>query len=153
MGGGVFSMSGAERERAHLVRHAIEGHLSQREASQRLGIGVGQFKRLVRNWRACGDAGLVSRQRGRPSHRRMADDLRARICALLKEKYADFGATLAAEKLEELDQIQCFRRDGAAAADRSWPVATEEAACETGVPTAPAPPTVGRTAPDRRQSA
>ena len=36
----------------------------------------------------------------------MADDLRARICALLKEKYADFGATLAAEKLEELDQIQ-----------------------------------------------
>ena len=65
-----------------------------------------QFKRLVRNWRACGDAGLVSRQRGRPSHRRMADDLRTWICALLKEKYADFGATLAAEKLEELDQIQ-----------------------------------------------
>jgi transposase len=106
MAGGVISMSVAERERAHLVRAAIEGHLSQRQASERLGIGVRQFKRLVRAWRALGDAGVVSRQRGRPSHRRMADDLRARIGSLLAEKYADFGATLAAEKLAELDRIQ-----------------------------------------------
>lgn len=103
MVGGVISMSGEERDRAFLVRQAIEGRLSQREASERLGIGVRQFKRVVRSWRAEGDAGLVSRQRGRPSHRRMADDVRERICALLKEKYADFGATLAAEKLAELD--------------------------------------------------
>jgi transposase len=99
-------MSGEERDRAFLVLQAIEGRLSQREASERLGIGVRQFKRLVRNWRSGGDAGLVSRQRGRPSHRRMAGDLRERICALLKEKYADFGATLAAEKLAELDRIK-----------------------------------------------
>lgn len=65
-----------------------------------------QFKRLVRNWRAEGDAGLVSRQRGRPSHRRLPDALRLRISGLLREKYPDFGATLAAEKLEELDQIK-----------------------------------------------
>lgn len=106
MVGGVVSMSGEERERAFVVRQAIEGRLSQREASERLGIGVRQFKRLVRNWRVGGDGGLVSRQRGRPSHRRMAEDLRERICALLKEKYADFGATLAAEKLAELDRIK-----------------------------------------------
>jgi hypothetical protein len=48
----------------------------------------------------------VSRQRGRPSHRRMNEALRARIGGLLKEKYADFGATLATEKLLELDGIQ-----------------------------------------------
>lgn len=106
MVGGVISMSGAERERAHLVRQAIEGHLSQREASERLGIGVRQFKRVVHAWRTHGDAGLVSRQRGRPSHRRLPDDLRTRISALLREKYADFGATLAAEKLRELDRIK-----------------------------------------------
>ena len=106
MVGGVVSMSGEERDRAFVVRQAIEGRLSQREASERLGLGVRQFKRLVRNWRSGGDAGLVSRQRGRPSHRRMANALRGRICALLKEKYADFGATLAAEKLAELDRIE-----------------------------------------------
>ena len=103
---GVLAMSGVERDRAFLVCQATEGRLSQREASERLGLSVRQFKRLVRAWRAGGDAGLVSRQRGRASPRRMADDLRERICALLKEKYAGFGATLAAEKLDELDRIK-----------------------------------------------
>src|SRR5271166_2128506 len=88
MVGGVVCMSGKERERAFLVRRAVEGGLSQREASERLGLGVRQFKRLVRGWRAEGDAGLVSRQRGRPSHRRMSEALRARISGLLTEKYA-----------------------------------------------------------------
>jgi transposase len=106
MVGGVLSMSGEERERAFLVRQAVEGRLSQREASERLGIGVRQFKRLVRSWRSGGDAALVSRQRGRPSHRRLADDVRLRIAGLLRDKYADFGATLAAEKLAELDRIK-----------------------------------------------
>jgi transposase len=98
-------MSGKERERAFLVRRAVEGGLSQREASERLGLGVRQFKRLVRAWRADGDAGLVSHQRGGPSHRRMSETLRGRISGLLKAKYADFGATLASEKLLELDHI------------------------------------------------
>ena len=80
-------MSGSERERACLVRQAVEGRLGQREASERLGIGVRQFKRLVRCWRCDGDAGLVSRQRGRPSHRRMSEALRDRFGGLLKEKY------------------------------------------------------------------
>ena len=88
------------------MRQALEGLLSQREASERLGISVRQFKRLVRAWRSDGDAGLVSRQRGRPSHRRMSEALRSRIGGLLKEKYADFGATLASEKLLELDGIK-----------------------------------------------
>jgi hypothetical protein len=40
MVGGVVSMSGKERERAFLVRQAVAGGLSQREASERPGIGV-----------------------------------------------------------------------------------------------------------------
>ncbi len=101
---GLF-MSDGERERAYLVRRTLEGCLGQREASERLGIGVRQFKRLVHRLRAWGDAGVVSRQRGRPSNNRLAPTLRAGIAALLKEKYADFGPTLAAEKLYELEGI------------------------------------------------
>lgn len=66
-------MSGRERDRAFVVRQCVEGLLSQLEASERLGIGVRQVKRLVRAWRRDGDAGLVSRHRGRPSPRRMND--------------------------------------------------------------------------------
>lgn len=94
-------MSSAERERSFVVRQCVEGRLSQREASERLGVGVRQLKRLVRRWRRDGDAGLISRQRGRPSHRRMPEALRARLGTLLQEHYADFGPTLAAEKLLE----------------------------------------------------
>lgn len=106
MAEGMLLMSGKERERAHVVRQCVEGGLSQREASERLGIGVRQVKRLVRAWRADGDGGLVSRQRGRPSHRRMGAALRARIVARLTEAYPDFGPTLAAEKLFERDGIR-----------------------------------------------
>src|SRR5882757_5301839 len=102
---GVLEMSADERDRSHLVRLCVEGGLGQREASERLGIGVRQFKRLVRAWRQDGDAGLVSRQRGRPSNRRLNDVRRAEVVALLKDKYAGFGATLASEKLLGLDGI------------------------------------------------
>jgi transposase len=103
---GVLSMSVAERERSYLVRAYLEHRLCQREASERLGIGVRQFKRLVRSWKAEGDAGLVSRQRGRRSNRRLNEDLRSRITELLRDKYAGFGATLASEKLLELEGIK-----------------------------------------------
>ena len=98
---GALLMSRSERERLHVVRQAAGGRLGQREASERLGIGIRQFKRLVRSWRREGDAGLVSRRRGRVSPNRLAEDRRGRIAELLRDKYVDFGPTLAAEKLLE----------------------------------------------------
>ena len=106
MADGVVSMSVEERDRSHLVRAYLEHRVCQRVASERLGISVRQFKRLVRWWKQAGDAGLVSRQRGRPSNNRLADDVRARISGLLRDKYPDFGPTLAAEKLVELEGIK-----------------------------------------------
>jgi transposase len=98
-------MSIVERERSHLVRQTRAKQLSQRQASERLGIGVRQFKRLVRSWRQHGDAGLVSRQRGIPSNNRLSPSERERIAELLRDKYADFGPTLAVEKLLEREAI------------------------------------------------
>ncbi|MGC8469725.1 MAG: ISNCY family transposase, partial [Acetobacteraceae bacterium] len=102
-------MSVSERDRAHIVRQAVEHSLSQREGAERLGIGIRQFKRLVRSWRQAGDAGLVSRQRGGPSHNRLEEEQRERIAELLRESYADFGPTLAAEKLKEREGIRVSR--------------------------------------------
>jgi transposase len=107
---GTFLMSAVERERAFVVRQVVAGRLTQREGAERLSLSVRQVKRLVRAWRGSGDAGLVSRQRGRVSPRRLAGPLRARIEVLLQDKYPDFGATLAAEKLVELDGI-CVSRE------------------------------------------
>lgn len=102
-------MSAEERERSHLIRRTVEGSLSQREAAERLGISQCQFKRLVRMWKDQGDAGLVSRQRVRSAHNRLPEATRLQIERLLSEVYADFGPTLAAEKLAEWDGIVVSR--------------------------------------------
>ena len=60
---GFLLMSGDERERSHLIRETVERKLRQREAAERLGVSLRQFKRLVRAWKQDGDAGLISRQR------------------------------------------------------------------------------------------
>jgi len=109
MAEGDLVMSVSERDRAHVVRQVLEHRLSQREASERLGISVRQVKRLLRAWRRQGDAGLVSRQRGRASHNRLPETLRTQVMALLRDKYPDFGPTLAAEKLLELDGVKVSR--------------------------------------------
>ncbi|HEX4301864.1 MAG TPA: ISNCY family transposase, partial [Rhizomicrobium sp.] len=102
-------MSASERERSHVMRALSKGALQQREAAERLGLGVRQVKRLLRAWRVRGDAGLISRQRGRVSPRRLEASKRARIEELLRGKYPDFGATLAAEKLREREGIEVCR--------------------------------------------
>jgi hypothetical protein len=102
-------MSAAERARLAVVRAVSEGHLLQREGADRLGICVRQMKRLMRNWRMLGDRGLISRQRGRVSPRRLGAAVEAQIVSLLCGPYQGFGPTLAAEKLREREQLVVSR--------------------------------------------
>jgi transposase len=106
---GLLAMSASERERVHVMRGLAKGVLLQRDAAERLGLSVRHVKRLLGRWLMLGDAGLISRQRGRPSPRRLAASKRARIEDLLRAKYPDFGATLAAEKLSEREGIEVSR--------------------------------------------
>ena len=61
-----------------------------------------EIKRLVVRYRAEGAAGLVSRHRGRRPNNQIADALRQEILDLVRSRYADFGPTLACEKLAKL---------------------------------------------------
>ncbi|MEM5300262.1 ISNCY family transposase, partial [Burkholderia sp. JPY481] len=75
-------------------------------AAERLDLCTRQVSRLCRRYEACGPAGLVSAKRGLPSNRELPVDLRARAMALVRERYADFGPTLACEKLWECHGIR-----------------------------------------------
>ena len=101
----TLSMSLTERERACVVRQVASGQFRQGVAAERLGIGLRQMKRLMRLWRAAGDAGLVSRQRGHGSNRSLPSDFHAVLEEHLRGQYQGFGATLAAGKLVERDGI------------------------------------------------
>lgn len=98
---GLLAMSAKERERLVVVRAAGEGRLKQAAAAERLGVSLRQVKRLVRAWRGAGAAGLVSKRRGRPSARRIDEKTRQGWIDLIRQRYPDFGPTLACEQLVE----------------------------------------------------
>src|SRR5262245_11346043 len=98
-------MSAKERERAHVIREVADRALRPGRAAELLGVGVRQIKRLVAAYRSRGDRGLVSRRRGKPSNNRLARSVVSRMERALRERYRDFGATLAAEKLAEHEGI------------------------------------------------
>jgi transposase len=100
-----LEMSAKERERSHVIRQVADRQLRQQRAAELLGVGVRQVKRLVALYRSGGDRSLVSGRRGKRSNNRLAAGMVARIEAALRERYADFGATLACEKLAEHEGI------------------------------------------------
>ena len=109
LNGDVLALSGAERERLDVLRRMMRGELRQARAAELLGVGVRQVKRLVRSYRCEGEASVVSRRRGKPSNNRLDAAKAAAIEAALRTRYADFGATLASEKLGEVEGVSVSR--------------------------------------------
>jgi hypothetical protein len=70
-----------------------------------MGCDVRTVSRRLQRYRAAGDTGLVHASRGRRSNRAFGGELRARAVDLVARQYADFGPTLAAEKLAERDGL------------------------------------------------
>src|SRR5262245_12415145 len=95
----VLSVSDGELRRLEVLRDVDRGGLPVRAAAQLLGRSERQVWRLLKEFRAAGAAGLVSKKRGRPSNRRTAAAVRAAALWIVRQNYADFGPTLAAEKL------------------------------------------------------
>jgi hypothetical protein len=62
---------------------------------------VRQIKRLVMRYRQQGASGLVSGHRGKRPNNAIAEAVRRQIMDIIREQYADFGPTLACEKLVE----------------------------------------------------
>jgi DNA-binding Lrp family transcriptional regulator len=88
-------MSNKELDRATVMARLAEGSLSQRAGAEALGITERQVRRLLRGYEAQGAVALISKRRGKPSNRRLASGLREYAIALISERYADFGPTLA----------------------------------------------------------
>src|SRR5258707_12446512 len=102
-------MRDGELSRLEVLRDLDQRRLIATAAAQLLGLERRQVFRLLRAYRAEGPAGLVSKRRGRASNRRRPEALRAKVLAIICERYWDFGPTLAAEKPGELHGIALGR--------------------------------------------
>ncbi len=94
-------MSVSERNRLEVFGRVKRGEMTVVSAAALCGLSLRQGRRVWKRFKELGDAGLVHRLRGRLSNRRMSEELRQRIVKRHQERYADFGPTLACEKLAE----------------------------------------------------
>jgi transposase len=105
----VVLMSKRELNRIDVLARLESGRLTPVIAASLLRVSERQVYRLMRRFRDDGPAGMADRRRGRPSNNRLPDVLREQAVALVREHYADFGPTLAAEKLEERHGLRVSR--------------------------------------------
>jgi hypothetical protein len=74
--------------------------------SLELGISYSQAKRIYRRYLIGGDNALVHGNVGKPSHNKADDKTVLKAVELYREKYYDFGPTLASEMIAERDGIE-----------------------------------------------
>lgn len=95
-----FSMNDVNRLR--ILQDVIDRRLTTRLAATRLEISDRHCRRLLERYREHGPLSLVNRRRGQPGNRQLMPGLAERALRIIRERYADFGPTLACEKLAEV---------------------------------------------------
>ena len=94
-------MSERELHRIEVLSEVVEGRRTLASAAIVLSLSVRQVQRIVRTFCLEGAPALRHQSRGRRSNNRIKDGVRDLALQLVRERYADFGPTLAAEKLAE----------------------------------------------------
>ena len=102
---GTLEMSRKERRRLVVLSQVQEEKISLVKAAELLGLCYRQMKRVWSRHQREGDGGVVHRLRGRRSNRQAELGVKKRALRLYREKYRDYGVTLAAECLAEEDEL------------------------------------------------
>jgi transposase len=92
-------MSSKELRRKTVMDEVMGGRRKLRSAAEVLQISYRQCRRVYQRYRQQGDQGLIHRNRGRESNRKIGVAQRGRILARYQQRYAGYGPTFASEKL------------------------------------------------------
>jgi transposase len=107
-------MTAKERDRLKVLHEVQKRHITQKQAAAELGLSVRWVRTLLVRLRGGGDSALRHGLRGRPSNRKIAEEVKWRTVELYREKkqaklWHDYGPTLAAEELAEQHGIAISR--------------------------------------------
>ncbi|WP_322079844.1 ISNCY family transposase [Burkholderia cepacia] len=103
---GLVTLTMRELDRLKVIQAVVDMGLKPGRAAERLGLSVRQVERLVIRYRERGPGGVASGRRGRPGNRKLDDGLALHALTVIRDRYADFGPTLACEKLWECHGIR-----------------------------------------------
>ena len=107
---GLIAMSERDLQRIEVLSKVIAGRMTMVSAAHVLGLSTRQVRRLLARISTDGAASIRHQAIGRPSNNRINDGLRDYAMAIVRERYVDFGPTLAAEKLAERDGLTVSRK-------------------------------------------
>src|ERR1700726_3585234 len=96
-----IALSQRERDRLRVLHEVKRKQLTQSEAARRLKISDRQIRRLLVGLQKRGGRAVIHGLRGRPSNRRYVVRFEQQILTRVRQRYADFGPTLAAEHLAQ----------------------------------------------------
>ena len=102
-------MSERDLQRVEVLAEVIHRRRTVASAAVVLALSARQVRRLLSAYRHGGAGALAHQARGRPSNNRLKDEVRERALELVRSAYADFGPTLAAEKLAETHDLKVSR--------------------------------------------
>ncbi|MFL5009811.1 ISNCY family transposase [Rhizobium sp.] len=106
---GLITMSERDLQRIEILSKVIAGRMTMVSAAHVLDLSTRKVRRLLERINTGGAASIRHKAIGRPSNNRISDGVRDYAVTLVRECYADFGPTLAAEKLAELDGLTVSR--------------------------------------------
>ena len=106
---GLIAMSERDLQRIEVLSRVIAGRMTLVTAAHVLGLSPRQVRRLLARINTGGAASIRHKAIGRPSNNRISDGVREYAVTLVREHYADFGPTLAAEKLADRDGLRVSR--------------------------------------------
>jgi len=103
---GWVMMSERDLNRISVLTEIEAGRLRATDAAELLNLSRRQLHRLLVRYRAQGSAGLAHKARGRAPNNTISAARRGHVLDLVRDQFADFGPTFAAEKLAELHGIR-----------------------------------------------
>ena len=105
----TFTLSQKELQRVSVISTCIKGDMACARAAALLCLSVRQIKRLKKRMREDGEAALAHANRGRPSPRRLPEEVAQRILQLSRSTYAGFNDHHLCEKLVEHEGFSLSR--------------------------------------------
>ncbi|ALG75617.1 transposase [Azospirillum thiophilum] len=106
---GWITMSEQDLQRVEVLGEVLSGRRGIGSAASVLALSERQVWRLLARYKAGGGGALVHRGRGRPSNRRLGDEVREQALELVRSRYGDFSPTLAAEMLRDTHGLTVSR--------------------------------------------
>jgi hypothetical protein len=103
-------MTQKERDRLVALKKAKKKLITQKQAAAEVGVSERQVRCLLRSLKERGDRAVIHAARGRPSNRKLSDEVRGQAIEVLgQEVYRGFGPTLASEYLAKKHKLDVGR--------------------------------------------